>query len=245
VRLEIQADIGILSALTGTVRGVRRIGDFSSVGVSVGVIPSRGGLFISFSWSRLGQSIILPVVLVPQEEVTSAALFWAIAIPWATYAAVEFVIMRPRSQRKRQRLLERKRRELKENVAKRRIEAEQAVQLMRPLVENRQAFERENGGLVILNATYGVRIAGPGGKMTWEAGEVADVTEALAALVDGSQLSLPRGVRISQIMGFYDPAPLKKKSLSVLYLFDGKQHYVEIRGGEALSIPMRAHEVDE
>jgi len=114
---------------------------------------------------------------------------------------------------------------------------------MSPLVENRQAFERDQGGLVILSATYGVRETAPGAKSVWQVGEVADVTEALAALVDGGQLTLPRGLRKSQIIGFYDPAPLKKKCLVVQYLYDGREHSVEVFGNEALSIPMRAHEV--
>lgn len=242
VRLEIEGEVGLNSSLGAIVRGVRRIGNFTTIGVGIGVNPQRG-LFISLSWSRLNQNIILPVVILSQEQVDLKSLFWALAIPWATYAAVEFVVLRPRLQSQRRKMIEKKRTELRENVSKRKSEAMQALELMRPLVDHRQAIEREQGGLVILRAEYGVRTVGPNSSATWQPGEVADVTVALAALVDGGQLTLPRGLHKSQIIGFWDPAPLKKKHLTVDYLFGGRQHHAEVTRDEALSIPMRAHEL--
>ena len=242
VRLEIEGEVGLNVAFGGVVRGVRRIGDFTTIGIGIGLNPQRG-LYMSFSWSRLGQNIILPVILLSEEEVDLKSIFWALALPWATYAAIEFIALRPRLRRKRIRQIERRRKELRENVVKRKAEAEQAIVLMRPLVEHRQAMEREQGSLVILKAEYGVREIGPDSKASWRLGEVADVTVALAALVDGGQLSLPKGLHKSQIIGFWDPAPLKKKHLTVDYLFGGKQHHVEVVGYGALSIPMRSHEI--
>jgi len=241
VRLEIEAEVSMDMALAGTVRGVRRIGDFSSVGVGVGL--QQRGLFVSFSWSRLGQNIIIPVILVPHGEITTNALFYALAIPWATYAAVEFVIIRPRLRQKRSRLVEKKRRELNENVLKQKMEAEQAVLLMQPSVESRQLLELEEGGLVVLKATWGVPDAGKHEKVQFKAGEFADVTTALASLVHDGQLIIPRGLNKAQLIGFWDASPLKAKVLAVDYLFGGKPHRVEVRGKSALSIPKREHEV--
>jgi DnaJ family protein C protein 11 len=242
VRLEIEGNMGLDLSLGGIVRGVRRIGDFTRIGIGVGLNPERG-LFVSFSWSRLGQNIIIPVILLSGDELDSKSIFWALAVPWATYAAVEFGILRPRLRRRRQKLVEKTRKELRENVSRRKVEAEQATLLMRPLVEHRQAIEREQGGLVILRAEYGVRAVEPRSKTNWRPGEVADVTVALSALVDGGQLSLPRGLDKAQIIGFWDPSPLRRKLLVVDYLFGGKRHHVKSTHHDALSLPMRAHEV--
>jgi DnaJ family protein C protein 11 len=104
-------------------------------------------------------------------------------------------------------------------------------------------MEREKAGLVILKAEYGVRAATSESKPNWKAGEVVDVTVALAALVDESQLSLPRGLDKAQIIGFWDPSPLRRKLLVVDYLFGGKRHHVKSDHKDALYLPMRAHEV--
>ena len=243
VRFEIEGNVGLDLSLGGVVRGVRRIGHFTSIGIGVGLNPERG-LYISFSWSRLGQNIIVPVILLSGDELDFKPILWALAVPWATYAAVEFGILRPRLRRRRQKLIEKTRKELRETVLRRRVEAEQANVLMRPLVEHRQALEREQGGLVILRAEYGVRVIGSNSKSSWRPGEVADVTVALAALVDGGQLSLPRGLEKGSMIGFWDPAPLRKKLLIVDYLFEGKRHHAEFTHNDALSLPMRAHEFE-
>jgi DnaJ family protein C protein 11 len=242
VRMEIEVDVNLDLSLGGVMRGVRRVGDFTTIGVGVGLNPQRG-LFISFSWSRLGQNIIIPVILLSEEEFNVTALLWALAVPWVAYAAVEFTLLRPKLRRQRRRLFERKRRELREMVVKRRTEAEQAVLLMAPLVEHRQAVEREQEGLVILKATYGVSDGGSDFQKGPRAAEVANVMVALAALVNGGQLSIARGLNKSQIIGFWDPAPLKRKRLIVDYLFGGRRHHVEVANDEALSMPMRMHEV--
>jgi DnaJ family protein C protein 11 len=241
VRLEIEGELGIDASFGGVIRGVRRVGDFTTAGIGVGLNTHRG-LYISFSWSRLGQNLILPVVLFNQEEFQPKWVFWAVAFPWATYAAVEFIVIRPRLRQKRRRLIEQRRKELRETMIQRRVDAEQATLLMAPLVEHRQTGERERGGLVILSAQYGVRIA-ERGLQRWKVGEVADVTVAMAALVDEGQLSLPKSLHKSQIIGVWNPAPLKKKHLIIDYLFHGKRHHVEIAGNESLTIPLRRHEV--
>lgn len=241
VRLELEGNIGLPAVLDAAITGKRRIGTFTSVGLGVGVNQALG-LYFMLSWNRLGQSISVPVALIPLEQTTTTAIMLAIGVPWVLYATVEFAILRPRMQRKRQRLIKAQRAKLRSNVAKRREEAQQAVSLMYPSVMYRQAQEEESSGLVILDALYGVRGKGPGG---WKENEVADVTTALAALVDDGQLSLPRGLDKSQLIGFWDPAPLTKKLLAVRYMFGGKEHLVEVKGNQALIIPSRAHEFNQ
>jgi DnaJ family protein C protein 11 len=97
-------------------------------------------------------------------------------------------------------------------------------------VEPRQGAERQKGGLIIMSAKYGVRDAPPD--------EVADATIAVAALVgDDGVLLIPRGTRKSRLLGFWDPAPMSSKVLSVKYLSGGKEGVVEVCGREELRLP--------
>lgn len=246
IRLQVEGELSLQSSFTGTIRGLRRVGNFSTIGVGVGLNVSRG-LYLSLSWRRLGQSLSLPIILVPLESLTTQAIAWALATPWLAYCTLEFVILRPQLQRKRLKLIERKRKELLSVVQQHRQEAEQAVQLMRPVVEYKQAYEREQGGLVIISAVFGVpsaqKATGPPARTGFKQSEVADVTIATAALIDNSQISIHRGVQKSGLVGYWDPAPLSKKVLIVHYLFEGREHYVEIKGAASLRLPMREHEV--
>ncbi|OBT65457.1 hypothetical protein VE03_04940 [Pseudogymnoascus sp. 23342-1-I1] len=233
VLLSVEASIGFPSILSASVTGRRHIGTFTTVGLSVGVAQSRG-LYCSFSWSRLKQSISIPVVLLPLEDVTTSAILLAVGIPWALYTTLEFVVIRPRRRSKNRQLLKSQRAKLRLNVAKKREEAEQVVSLMYTSVEHRQEQARRSGGLVILSALYGTK-----GKE----GVLVEVTIALASLVDADQLNIPRSVDRNKLTGFWDPAPLSDKVLVVKYMFGGKEHFVEVKGNQSLIIPSRAHEV--
>jgi DnaJ family protein C protein 11 len=83
--------------------------------------------------------------------------------------------------------------------------------------------------LVILSAKYSVSGAPPD--------EIADVTVAVAALVAGGQLLIPKGLRKSHLLGFWDPAPLTTKVLLVRYLYQGKENSVEVSGRDELRLP--------
>ena len=47
----------------------------------------------------------------------------------------------------------------------------------------------------------------------------------------------------SQLIGFYDPAPMKPKLLCVRYLFNKKEHYCEFLDSEDVICPGREHQV--
>jgi DnaJ family protein C protein 11 len=240
VSLEIETTLGLNLGLGGMVRGTKKVSDFTRIGLGIGL--QGQGLFVAFSWNRLGQNINVPIIILPPQVVNPMTVLGTIAIPWGLYAAFEFMVLRPQERRSRQKLIRRKRKELRANVAKRRLEAEQAIELMRPVVEYKQGLEQESGGLVIVKALYGVRNADTD---TFRPDEVVDVTIPLAGMIDGSQLSLSRRLNKGQFLGFYDPVPLARKVLFVRYLFHGKIHEVEIKEKESLVIPARVHEIDE
>lgn len=265
VRLELQGTVGLDLSLNWTLRGTRQVGDFTSIGLTVGLQGARG-LIVSVLWKRLGQYIDVPVAVCPAEILSKEAVMWAVAVPWATYIAVDYGFMRTAARRQRKEIKARRRKELRKLLEKRKAEAGEATSLMKDQVQRRQRRERGKGGLVILKAEYGVLQSQHKGRLdvtdedVWKPGEVTDVTIALAALVDSGQLDLPRQmVKVSpfddgfsvlahpsqsQILGFYDPAPLSPKVLRVHYLFADKEHIVTVADGEPLRCPMRTHELD-
>lgn len=208
-------------------RTLKRIGRFSKIGFEVGLSPSS--LHLSLYWSRLGQRINLPFLLATRSTLSTELVFWSTVAPFLGLAAMEFLYWRPRSrvQARAGRVLGRA--DLQEYIARRRAEADKLTVILAGGVEPRQRAERQSGGLVILSAKYGVAGAPPD--------EVADVTVAVAALVDGGKLLIPEGLRKSRLLGFWDPAPLTTKVLLVRYLFQGKDYSVEVSGREELRLP--------
>lgn len=163
----------------------------------------------------------------------------------------------------------------------RRAEADELVTLLAGPVTARQQRLRSKGGLVVLSAKYGVLASSrtpssscsiaatttllphDGGNalpaLQWAAPEeVADVTVAIAALVDDGDgvvdahaddgdgvdegrergvVLIPAGVRKSRLLGFWDPEPGRTKCLVVRYLFNGQERVKAVMGREELRLP--------
>jgi DnaJ family protein C protein 11 len=98
-------------------------------------------------------------------------------------------------------------------------------------------------GLVVLSAKYG--IPSEDGTLI-KSEQVADVTTAVAALIDdsvynnGPALVIPHGVRKSRLPGFWDPAPGLDKVLRVEYMFKGEAGAVEVGSRDELVLPPQA-----
>ncbi|KAG7292452.1 hypothetical protein NEMBOFW57_002487 [Staphylotrichum longicolle] len=180
-------------------RALKRIGRFSKAGLEIGLSPSN--LHLSLYWSRLGQRISLPFLTAARAQrfFNTKLLFWTTVFPFAALAAWE--LYRQRCQRgvksqagtaaaaaAAKAAALHKEKKLQEHIARRRAEADELTVILATGAEPRQARERQRGGLVIVSAKYGVRDAPPE--------EVADVTIAVAALVDDrGRLVIPAGLR--------------------------------------------------
>lgn len=259
VRLEVQTAISIDGSLTWSIRGNRKFGDFTWAGLGVGVQGARGLVF-SLTWNRLGQSINLPIAVCPLKLVDPDLAAAAVAIPWLAYSCVFYGVLKPRARRRRKDVLQRRKHELEILMLRRKEESQEAVALMRPIVQHRQDKEVRNGGLVILNAQYGPALDERRLKRnsTKISENFIDVTLPVAALVHNGQLVIVKSidkvrssqfiseladVPKSQLIGFYDPAPLRPKVLRVRYRFAHREHFVEIRDDEDLACPQREHEI--
>ncbi|KAL9622471.1 MAG: hypothetical protein Q9160_003147 [Pyrenula sp. 1 TL-2023] len=214
-----------------SLKGARPVTPFTFLNLSVSFHTSLG-LTLSLTLTRLGQSLSIPIALYPVASTTRSVVSFAIAIPLATYAALDFCMLQPRARRARERALKRFARRIAHVTKKRREEALETVELMRGHVARRQDRERGEGGLVIEEAWWG------GASKSGREVE-ADVTIPLAGMVEKGQLVLRRQVRKGGLMGWWDPCPGREKVLRVRYLFRGEGHEVRVRDGEDLVLPRR------
>jgi DnaJ family protein C protein 11 len=235
IRLGVETTIHITGAAQYTLKASRKMFENTVVGLNVSCGGSTGtrGITIGFSWSRLGQRISIPVVLAPVPD--ARVMIYATAIPLLTYVTAELLWLRPRDRKIGEQEAARLRRALRTKTLRRRKAAEEAVEVMINSVARKTEAERVAGGLVVLEATYGKPTDNKDSKL------VADVTVAVAALVEQGQLVLPKGVDKSKIIGFYDPAPGSEKVLWVKYLFDSLVHEVTVKEKQGLVAPLRSH----
>ncbi|TGJ84342.1 hypothetical protein E0Z10_g4410 [Xylaria hypoxylon] len=234
-RLRMETEIGVDSLSAGYLafRCLKPVGRFSRVGFEIGL--STHSLHLSLYWSRLSQRINAPFYLCSRSSVDLKILLLTTVIPFASFALWELwdrYRHRKRCQRRLDALQE------QQHIQKYRAEADILMTLMAPAVQSKQKLESMENGLVILSAKYGVKARDAGHATAWGAAEVADVTVAVAALIDRGQLFIPSRVRKSYILGFWDPDPAEEKVLHIRYSYQGREDIVEVRGDdEQLVLP--------
>ncbi|KAK3330126.1 hypothetical protein B0H66DRAFT_586535 [Apodospora peruviana] len=238
-------------------RTLKYIGQFSKVGFEVGLTPNN--LHLSLYWSRLGQRISIPFLVAAKSSSSSSSLvstrlaFWTAVLPFAAFAVWDaFLGWRRRrgSSRKASSASSKTKKGMEKNSSssssntreeevamarKRSAEADELTVILATGVEPRQRTERQKGGLVILSAKYGAKNA--------PSEEIADVTVAVAAVVDDGRLRIPAGLRKDRLLGFWDPAPSagcgseNVKMLWVRYMYRGKEMTAVVGGGDELLLP--------
>ncbi|KAL2862556.1 J domain-containing protein [Aspergillus lucknowensis] len=245
VRVEVSSTVDMNLAFSWSIHASRQVGELTRLGFGVGLRPK--GLVMTVSWSRLRQTIRLPIALCPLDSVNADSAAIAVLIPWLTYCAVEFGLIRPRERRNRRKVIARRQKQLRKLIPQRRSESAQAIALMADQVRRRQEREESRGGLVITRAEYGhyPNLSKRKGDGSVREPEVADVTIPVAALIDNGQLSIPKTTAKFHILGFHDPAPLQPKVLKIWYRYHGKEHYVEVNDTDSVSCPMRLHVITD
>ncbi|KAJ5947627.1 hypothetical protein N7466_000642 [Penicillium verhagenii] len=240
VRLEIRSVIAQDLTPSWTVQGTRKVGEYTTVGLGVGI--AHTGVSMTVSWNRLGQGFNIPIIVCPANEANQGAAVFATLAPWLAYCAIEFGYIRPRDRRNRRQAAARRHNELKKRIPQKRTKSLEAIELMSEQVQRRQGKEAKQDGLVITKAEYGydpstskkLRAKFPDSRLI-------DVTIPVAALVEQGQLGIPQDTIKFHLMGFYDPAPLLPKRLRVWYTFQGHPHFVDVGEKEGVSCPMRTH----
>lgn len=250
------------------VRGLKKFGKSSKLGLEVSVNNNCSSVVLSLYYStRNTRSLTIPLVLFrdqpsPHQFLTKVLLF-AGFLPALALAALDHsrALLSP-ADATSQEEKGRRSQDIQKYIAARRAEADDLVTVLAEPVSQKQRAQRERGGLVILSAKYGVLLderpsalgqsfqpAPAGGPAAASASinlgpswaspeEVADVTVALAALVDDdSTLRVPEGLRKSRLLGFWDPRPRRTKCLFVRYMFRGQERVKEVMGRDELALP--------
>lgn len=202
IRMNVDAAFSAASGATLGVRASRRVFTHTRVGVGLSV-GSAKDVVLSLTWSRLGQKIAVPVVVAPILDAASAV--YAVLVPITAYGLLEGLYLRPRERRMRGAEAAARKRRVVAKVARWRRRAEDVVELMREPVAAGQRRRRERGGLVVVEAAYG------------KEGEWADVTVAVAALMEGDQVVIPRGVT-KVCVCFFCPRSFVRSFRTVLIL---------------------------
>uniref|UniRef100_A0A7S3UB51 J domain-containing protein n=1 Tax=Picocystis salinarum TaxID=88271 RepID=A0A7S3UB51_9CHLO len=231
-----------------------RISERSSAALSF--VAGLQGTLAKIKISRAGgHKLLLPVALSPVLDVEAALALVAVAglstvgVILASHAQDSF-----------------NKKKIQEKLEVRHRRYEQDCRVVRQSAQRSRGMESRRGGLVILGAVYGdlskvgrqdllermetrtrAVLEDPERGMVVEllpcpAGQLwIDVTDAVQFLVENGRLAIEGGVNKSGMVGFYDVALGKKKSLSIRYLFRDQLHDCMVMGDEALSAPMAHH----
>lgn len=244
------------------VRGLKKIGKSSSLGLELGVNSASNCVVLSVYFSQQrNRRLVVPVMLFRENPLANQhqstyytkILFWSAFLPALGLAAVDHVLASrsaaaqtaagPRTKKKANKRAEKARQErIQRTIAHRRTEADALVTLLAEPVLQRQRRQRERGGLVVLSAKYGVLLdpaSASSSDPKWTAPEeVADVTVAAAALVDDDgTLRIPEGLRKSKLLGFWDPKPGRTKWLVVRYVYGGREGTRAVLARQELKLP--------
>lgn len=242
------------------IRGLKRIGKSSKVGLELGVNSASNSVVLSVYFSQQhNKRVVIPVMLFRDHPLTNQhqptyytkILFWSAFLPALGLAAVDHVLASrararaqtyPSTKKGAKRAEKVKQERVQRTITHRRAEADALVTLLAEPVLQRQRLQRERGGLVVLSAKYGVLLdpasaSSPDPKWTAPE-EVADVTVAAAALVDDEgTLQIPEGLRKSKLLGFWDPKPGRTKWLVVRYGYGGKEGTRAVSARQELKLP--------
>ncbi|KAL7416167.1 hypothetical protein BDY24DRAFT_257323 [Mrakia frigida] len=240
------------SELKGWVSGARKVGENVRITVTVEA-QSTTGITLKIRFFRLGQSVTLPILLT--RALDAQHLILSALLPCAAYTALHHLYLAPRKRSRATRRIAELMEENQELLDQMKKEAEDAVQLLAPLVERRREEELKTDGLIIVDAQYGAlsNFSGRGLGLTNSKKSTTsskanpdhiDVKIALQALVNDSQLIIPAGRSKAGLLGFYDCALGSKKRLRVRYLYRGRLHEVTVDDSSPLLAPLREHALE-
>lgn len=198
-------------------------------------------LLVPGSFRRGDQRLVFPFTV--SDEVTPSAVIYATVLPLSFYYLVRECVVRPYARRCAAEEARVQSTLLETELAKKRKENEQFVQLMTETFQNSVSAEKARHGLIILNAWYGRLVSSADDTeedIDTSGGSLVDVTVALQCLVKDSRLIL-YDTNKSSLPGFYDPAPKQTKCLRVRYEFHKRLHEVTVGNAEPLQLPKASH----
>jgi len=230
--LRIGGTLGVLD-LTYWISGAWHSSD-QGTGVEANINSSAQGVVLALNLRYFGQNLHVPIVLSAEHE-PQLVLYTSI-IPAAAFLIGYHFVYQPRQHSRRVAYKQRLKKEV-ESSSEYREALETERNIIREVARRHTDAERNADGLVIEKAHYGCSLE--------EAGDlIIDVTTAVQALVNKSQLYIAGRQTKSGLQGFYDPAPNLPKVLKIWYSFRGRRHYAEVDDSLAVVLPLEDHLVD-
>jgi len=209
IRAQLKSSFNLMGTVSTSVSFTRPVATNSRLGLSISIEPTEPGVVFGIVFRRLGQKIQIPILatkFVDSEDLVRRGFnVWgagvvSIAFGWWVW---ESGIVRTWERRQRKLGMAKRRRGLREKVEEGKREAQEAVALMMDGVVRKMMRENENGGLVVLEATYGLPEE-KGDMRVWgrrkerkegeEGARRIDVKIPVAAWVENSQLVIPANI---------------------------------------------------
>ena len=224
-----------LTAMEVEAGGGRRLGEGTTtyLGAGVGV----QGVFLKVRVTHKGHRFQFPILLAP-------VLDWRITVgamllpPLVVYVG-ERCVVRPLVRYHTRAKALRAQQEKRDEIAEARAAAEKDRALFQTVVRRRLKELFRTGGLVVVEARYGLLEEGEGGVADlW-----IDVVDALQFQVRGNVLALHAGVPKSGLFGFCDIAPEMEKSLRLQYVCQGAAYQCTVGDLEGMKAPSDLHRV--
>ncbi|KAI0827143.1 DnaJ-domain-containing protein [Trametes gibbosa] len=222
------------AGLTWLVGGEWRGG---SGAVGANVSANVDGVTLRVDATYFGQTLSLPIIL--SREQNDGVAFWTAVLPSTALTLFYYFRIRPRRRVQRTQFFNEARRQLREEKSDLLRQWKETVTLLQDTAQRHLRAEEACDGLVVLEARYG-----PSEQDEGTDGLEVDVTVAVQALVNSSQLYIPGKRSKAGIPGFYDPVSGVPKTLRVRYKFRGRTHYAEIPDYLPVVLPLKDHLVE-
>ena len=211
------------------------IAEMTSIGASVELL-STGGVALRLKLNRTTQSYSAHIALSDSTDI--ATILYATIVPLGIFACIKVLALTPYLRHRREKELRSRKEAMTKEMAEKKKEAEQAIDLMSASVQRVMNNEQARHGLIIREAYYG-RLFDASDHPA-DDDKVIDVHIPLQVMVKDSKLILPATSK-ALITGFYDPCFGEKKHLRVVYQFRGTLHEVTIENMDPLVIPRQSH----
>eukprot|EP00042_Codosiga_hollandica_P014723 m.34274 g.34274 ORF g.34274 m.34274 type:complete len:258 (+) comp43467_c0_seq4:1051-1824(+) len=201
-------------------------------------LHTRKGVSVNVKYTRHSQSYSIPIHFTPGITVEGSVA--GTLVPIVVGLCVHRFLIVPYQKYAEAKQRNEKRRQHAHVVAQRKREALMAVRLMQQTATSRIEAETRVQGLIIVEAVYGVLIAGQEHTPSEDDDVVIDVTIPVQCLVQESRLQLPATSKAS-LLGFYDPCIDEPKQLRIRYRFQERLHEATFQDAQSVRIPLRGH----
>ncbi|KAI9284047.1 hypothetical protein BC943DRAFT_91242 [Umbelopsis sp. AD052] len=228
-RIRVGGSLSTVGGIMASIGSDHRLTKHSRFGMAMECgVPS--GVVAKFKVTRLGQKIVIPIVLSGEFNIRLA--FWGSVVPASIAVIADHFVLKPRRKQRLNGKIQELREEHADYLAQRKTEAEQALLILSDIAGRKMKSEETKHGLVIIEARYGKKEGND---------DMIDVTVAIQALVNDSKLTIPGGHAKSNILGFHDPCLGEAKHLVIKYRFQHRLHEVTVDDTAPVACPLRSH----